>query len=197
MTYISQKAAGELDSTQLLEKIYSTKTLAEQLEPYLVMPTELIVALVVLSVLGGPFLILAVCGKKTQPFAGMASLCFILGLCALFFWPANPEKVKQAAKIVAVATERPPHKVIEKWINVDKFERGFWIEAHSGMKGSMRRLQYNLSTLEDELATREFKQSGDFEKLKKEILEKALEAQKQGKATPGQLAVIAQLDNNN
>lgn len=118
-------------------------------------------------------------------------LCGV-GMYLQLIHQADPNNVASFSKIAAVFTERSPSSLVEKLSKGD----GHLTELEYQMAlGALRVNIKDALEIQKEILDRiTFKESGELEKIRKEIFSKAVAAVKDGSATPEQMAVAIQGD---
>lgn len=182
-----------MDTASIIERIAFLDAMSAQLS--LISTDEkifyLLLAVGCIGVFASTILGLA-CSKKTLGVrTGILSVSIAMG--GLFF-PADNERLTQASRIAAAVSGLPPSVILMQINETGDVSDKYIGVAIAASLFNIVRTQINKEkyTLERELATTQFIQSGELERLKKELLEKALKAKTANTATTGQLALIAQ-----
>lgn len=182
-----------MDTASIIERIAFLDAMSAQLS--LISTDEkifyLFLAVGFIGVFASSILVHA-CSKKTLGVRiGILSASIATGG---FFFPADNERVTQAARIAAAVSGLPPSVILMQINETEDVSDKYIGVSVAAPLFNIVRTQINEEkyTLERELASTQFVQSGELERLKKELLEKALKAKAANTATPGQLAIIAQ-----
>lgn len=118
-------------------------------------------------------------------------LCGIL-IVIVAMYPTSPSKTEELAKLKAAVMGVPPEKVIHTWSLTsasDYLPTLTFADHRYSFEIQVSNLKQSLQI---EVASSEFELNGGLEKLKKEIIESAQNAEKQGRASAGQLALLNQ-----
>lgn len=181
------------DTTSIIERIAFLDAMSAQLS-LISTDEKIFYVLLVIGCIGfGVSIILGLaCSKKTLGVrTGILSVSIAMGSA---FIPADIERLTQASRIAAAVSGLPPSVILMQINETGDVSDKYIGVAVAASLFNIVRTQINEEkyTLERELASTQFVQSGELERLKKELLEKALKAKATNTASPSQLAIIAQ-----
>lgn len=181
---------------ELIEQIAFLKTLNAQLLQEWTIHPDLAMSLLLLTSTVAFFgaAIVAIFGTNLSTIKRLCFLSISIFSAILAFRPADNNQLEQLVNIYSVIKELPPSTINNQWFGAPTLGNEYITAFTATSLNALIALEIkvHLKEKENALARIEFISKGGLDKLKKELLEKALLAKQNGTANAGQLALIEQ-----